>query len=242
MSKELFRECELKLRIESVQRQEELISVLNNLGYSQSNDITPTDYIVDTVDNSCKENNILFRVRSNIDVEKGKIIFTVKIKGDSEKFQDNLEIEVDSCCVDYEQVELLISVIKNSIGIELPKNIFSFTQMPLITKALYNLGFINCSLMQKKRKEYKGKISKVTFDIFPSPIGTYLEIESNNEEMLFETVHLLGLEDKKLEKRNYGQITKELARDKRFIIFNNLLFVDPQSGGPIYLQDVFTEL
>lgn len=133
------------------------------------------------------------------------------------------------------QSKCIVENVIQVTGIELPLSIFERFDIKKIFSDLLSMGFSKYEIMQKRRREYIGRKSKITFDTFPLSIGTYLEIETSNEEELFKIVDLLGLKIDDLEKRNYGIIVKEacdgiMGLDKRVVVFDNELLIDSEIG------------
>lgn len=235
MNKGATRECELKYKISTVEIREALISKLLENGYKYIETRIETDFIFDTAYNDCKKNHVLFRIRHISTGNSANIIFTVKIKKNAENFQDNYEIETNVKEKKLLQSKFIVENVRKVTGIELPLSIFECFEIKKIFSDLLNMGFSKYEIMQKKRREYIGRKSKITFDTFPLSIGTYLEIETTSEEELFKIVDFLGLKIEDLEKRNYGIIVKEaydgiVGLDKRVVVFDNELLIDSETG------------
>lgn len=62
-------------------------------------------------------------------------------------------------------------------------------------------------------------IKSCLFDIFPDPVGMFVEIEAGGEENLKSTVEKLGLMNCPLESRNYGQIIRETTAGNNRLMF-----------------------
>jgi len=232
------RECELKLKIRSQDILKNISQKMTYLGYKLINERIETDYIPDTKNFSCRKNNLLFRIRNISSSKINDVLFTLKVKQLSASFQDNIEIETYASHINLEHINLILTKVKDVTGIEIPSLISNSMYLRDIIKLLYDIGFIECTLIQKKRVEYMGELSKISFDSFPKPVGIYLEIEANNEKSLFETVQLLELNDQELEKRNYGQIIREATKGSNVCVFDDVLFIEPDSNTPTYLHDL----
>lgn len=220
------KECELKLKLESINDELRIMEKLNSLDYFIESEKLETDFIIDTVNHELKNRKILFRVRNiNID-DKFLIVFTVKIKGDSKDFQDNLEIETYSNDIIVENIEKMIKILTKQTNKFIDSNIFYMSDIENILEILHSNGYILTEIMQKKRLEYKGAFSNVCVDNFPNNIGTFLEIEANCEENLYKTIDLLKINEKNLEKRNYGKIIRNVMKDNKICIFNDYLLID----------------
>lgn len=153
--------------------------------------------------------------------QKMNILFTLKIKGTSNDFQDNIEVETFACDDNKDIANKITKYIKNQINIQIPNEIFNMDQLCDILKKLERIGLVPYNIVEKKRKEFVGRKAKVLFDEFPNPVGTYLEIEAGNETDLFDTIKQLGLEDKRLDKRNYGRIIAEATNGASKCLFDS---------------------
>lgn len=216
----LYRECELKYKIENDEiKSEKTILILKN-GYNFSGEVIETDFIFDTKEYLCKKSHLLFRVRkeNNLENNNSFILFTLKIKGISDNFQDNYEIEINSRNPCIYNMKLLIYELQKRIGIKLLEKVFLEKSIKNILLYLQVSGFLEYSIMQKKRSYFIGANSLITFDVFPDPMGTYLEIEATNENDLYKVVEMLKLDKMNMEKKNYGQLI--LNRNK-MIVFND---------------------
>ncbi len=91
MNGELYRECELKFKISNQEVENDLYKLILEKGYTYYKTVLQTDFILDTKDYSCKDSNLLFRIREEMDTNnKNSVwIITIKIKGRSKDFQDN---------------------------------------------------------------------------------------------------------------------------------------------------------
>ena len=104
-------------------------------------------------------------------------------------------------------------------GVELDESIFKITDVNKALNKLLCEGFIIKRAYQKKREAYSDKDTKVLFDIFPDPVGMFVEIEAGGEENLKSTVEKLGLMNCPLESRNYGQIIIETTAGNNRLMF-----------------------
>ena len=74
-----FHECELKLKIDSMEMKDAIITRMKNNGYIHREYSLETDYILDTEMKDLDKQ--LFRVRKYSNKEFEDLIFTIKIKG-----------------------------------------------------------------------------------------------------------------------------------------------------------------
>lgn len=212
-----FHECELKLKIDNHEIEDSLRHCLCKTGFEKTDFRTETDCVLDTADNAF--GNMLFRLRKITRDSSESLLFTVKIKGSSASFQDNMELEIAPETYNINDANVIIEAIQKKTGITIPTEVFAMKDRENIFLELEKIGICVQRTTQKKREEFTGNIAKATFDIFPDPVGTYFEIESDSEEKLYETIRMLNLENCPLEKRNYGQIVREATKGVKDFVF-----------------------
>ena len=228
MNNSMRRECELKYKILNEEVKNKLYKIIRQNGYTCSKSVLQTDIILDTNEYLCKKNNILFRFREEVDINTKDVFFlvTIKIKGISKEVQDNYEIEFIIDGYYNKSHDLAINELEKVTLTKLPSDIFVDKSIENIIFRLFESGFIKYSILQKKRKYYKGNGSPIMFDVFPDSIGMFLEIESSNVNELYNTIELLDLRREKMEKRTYGKIVLEKNQmcvfDKQFLM-NSML-------------------
>lgn len=212
-----FHECELKLKIDNHEIENSLRRCLCETGFEKTDFRIETDYVLDTIDNDF--GNMLFRLRKITRESSESLLFTVKIKGSSASFQDNMELELTPETYNIDDANIIIEAIQKKTGIIIPAEIFALKDRENIFLELEKVGIYVQRTTQKKREEFIGDVAKATFDIFPEPVGTYFEIESDSEEKLYETIRMLNLQNCPLEKRNYGQIVREATKGVKNFVF-----------------------
>jgi adenylate cyclase class IV len=208
-----FHECELKVKIDD-KFGAEIHELVIRKGYSLTDSRVETDYIMDIHDNSGGGN--LFRVRKINNKNGETILYTVKIKGVSTDYQDYTEYEITP---EEEGADIMVQLIKSVWGVDLDESFFKITDVNKALDRLICEGFIIKRVYQKKREEYSTNDSKVLFDIFPEPVGMFVEIEAGSEEGLKYTVVNLGLTNFPIESRNYGQIIKDALAGNNHLMF-----------------------
>lgn len=208
-----FHECELKVKIDDW-LSTELREIVVKKGYVLIDSRVETDYIMDTPEMALGKN--LFRVREIKNAEGNTVLYTIKLKGVSTDFQDYTEYEI---IPGKDDAAILTSLIKGMCGIALDESIFKITDVNEAVDNLLRDGFIIKRAYQKKREEYSSKNTKVLFDIFPDPVGMFVEIEASSKESLNSTVEKLGLANCSLESRNYGQIIREATKGNNRLMF-----------------------
>lgn len=218
----MYCECEIKLPIDSVESKNCLIKKLDHAGYLLTDSRMETDVIADTDDCKLRKNGILFRIREERSASNSRILFTVKVKKKSDSFQVNDEIEMFSDDFRENVMLEIVRIVCRYTGIEIPTEFFGILTIANVESQLSQLGFHVINVMQKKRVEYRNSASKITFDMFPEPIGSFLEIETYSEASLQETINSLQLDEKKTEKRNYGQIIREKVGDIQRLVFKDV--------------------
>ncbi len=214
-----FHECELKLKVCNQEIEKSLRCRLSKTGFTQTDYRIETDSVLDTINNTFGSKNMLFRLREIKRESLKSILFTVKIKGSSLFFQDNMELEVASDSFTLSDANIMAKTIREMTEILIPVEAFALKDRDAIISKLRENEIYIQRTTQKKREEFTGKESKVTFDTFPDPVGTYFEIESSSEEKLYATVRMLNLENSPLEKRSYGQIVKEATNGIKNFVF-----------------------
>lgn len=213
-----FHECELKLKIDDSEMENKIVSKIEYEGYVKSEQSIETDYIMETERRDFDKQ--LFRVRSYLSEEKEDLIFTIKIKGGAGTFQDNMEYEICVSQCEMGDAKTMKNLIKELTGIAVSERVFFERNVIEVLEILRKAGFYIKRVIQKKRNEYVGEKAKIMFDVFPEPVGTYLEIEAGSEEALKNEVKRIGVENLSLEKRNYGQIIREATNGKNRLTFD----------------------
>lgn len=216
-----FHECEMKFYITCVEKEKEFVNILLNQEYRHNQDRLETDYIFDTLSLDLKKNKVLFRVRVLKYMDKQEILFTIKLKGKSSKFQDSIEFETTSSDNNKDMVTKILDILREYTGITVSISIFRMHKLEDIIKSLQDSGFSPENIMQKYRTEYISNRAKILIDKFPKIEGFFIEIEANSEQILFETIKDLSLDMDLADKRNYGQIMSELSNDSKILLFDN---------------------
>lgn len=226
MNNGLVRECELKYKIQNTNIGHTLLDDILNNEFIFLGNCIQTDFILETRKHLCRKNNLLFRIRQEVDPISKNIflLITLKIKGMSKDFQDNYEIEyrpMDS--VIDQNLFLVINELESKTKIKLSPDYLFGCSFEKILSYLFKSGFSEYGVLQKKRRYYKKNNVLITIDVFPDIIGTFLEIEASNENDLYKTVDLLNLRRKEMERRNYGKIILEKYK---ICIFQEHLFMN----------------
>lgn len=216
-----FHECEMKFHMDNDEVIGSFIEILHNQGYKEQHDRFETDFIFDTYSETLKKEKVLLRVRSLVIMNVEDIFFTVKTKGGSSSFQDSMEFETNSSNFNAEMAQTITDIIYDKIGISLPKSIFEMNSINDIVHTFKSVGLTPANVVQKKRKEYTGINAKVLIDSFPKIQGFFVEIESDSEKKLFESIKELDLDMSLSDKRNYGQIIAEMTNNEKILMFDD---------------------
>lgn len=251
------RECELKYRINN-KTKDKLVQklVANDFQCVKSN--TETDFILDTEDRLCRDAGILFRIRiesSKEENQKSRIIITIKKKRnvlivqnndgniafqENNKFQDNTEIEFEVNSSKSNDITIGVEILKKATGCFVPEDDLRNGSVEILIKKLSQLGFSHIEILQKKRIYYKKNQVVVTIDHFPYIVGDFIEIETYNENDLYETVELLDLKSDELEHRSYGELILENTNGRCF--FSDKIIYDEIQRKWIGVHEIIDEL
>lgn len=208
------RECEVKFAITNTERIQTIQTILKENGFSIAPEQLETDFLPDTEDFLCRQNNLLLRFRSVSTVSKDDILLTLKIgKTNKNGFQDAQELEYYFSNINYNIFKAINSILQQATKHTLPTTIHSFQDLRQLQSFLSINGFPALRIFtQKKRTQFSKGTNHVTFDIFPKNIGTYLEIETRSPEELDAMIALLQLPKEQLELRDYGDIIKDIQQ------------------------------
>lgn len=215
-----YHECELKMKVFDENEEKKIIKNLKKMGHLGGRARLERDFILDNEKNSLKKRRILLRVREIAQDNKKEILFTLKIKGNATDFQDNIEIETFAGNKDEHTIKQILEFIEKEINVHISSSIFKMNEIADILKELRKIGIYSYNVVEKKRTEYIGEKTKASLDVFPVPVGTYLEIEAESKEDLFNAIEQLGLERERFDKRNYGKIIAEATNGARQCLFD----------------------
>jgi len=215
-----YHECELKLKIFDENEERKLIETLKKMRYSDGRARLEKDFILDNEEASFKKRKVLFRVREIAENNKKEILFTLKIKGNANDFQENIEIETFVGNKDEYTIKQILEFIEKEVNVHISNSIFEMNEIADILKELKKIGIYPYNVVEKKRVEYIGEKTKASLDVFPAPVGTYLEIEAGSKEDLFNAIEQLGLERERFDERNYGKIIAEATNGARQCLFD----------------------
>lgn len=208
-----FHECELKFRVESDMEKQAYQQRLLESGFEKEDEILETDYVPDTDQFECKKNGMVLRVRQ-ISGGKNDMLVTLKLRNQNDKIQDNYEVEFYKSQFDAKKLNEISRILNEYTGKKLPFGILEKEELLDIVGEMKRNGFSETRMLsQKKRTNYRRYQITVSFDTFPGSVGTYMEIEASNPEMLEKFVNDMDLEMEKVEPLNYGKLIQKKQQD-----------------------------
>lgn len=207
----MYRECELKFKIENEDEKKKLQKRAETLGFSCVGRGMETDFSPDVDGFLCRKNGVLMRFRS-LNMEDGKkdVLVTMKIKGTAQAFQEYFEMEYLFSAINQETAKKINERLQQVAGRTLPESIHEAKTFEELLEMVKAAGFSEHRiLLQKKRETYARENEKITFDFLPEGIGWYMELETNTPEKLKALVSAMELDMARAEAKNYGSILKE---------------------------------
>lgn len=209
------RECEVKFALTDIEKVTVIKTILKENSFIAAPEQLETDFLPDTEDFLCRQNNLLLRFRRVRNQTKNDILLTLKIgKTNKEGFQDARELEYYFSNIDYNLFKAINTILEQATNHTLPEAIHSFHDFRQLQSFLSTVGFPALRIfIEKKRTQFSKGTNHVTFDTFPKDIGTYLEIETRTPEELDNMIALLQLPKDQLELRDYGDIVKDAQRE-----------------------------
>ena len=231
-----MRECEVKIPLASAAFSLEMLYSLACLGAHLHDAREEIDLVLDTGDFAMRNAGLLLRyrrVKSNTD---SRILVTLKVSPNATPrarwFQEHEEIEFIGG--DTEHARQTSEVIRRKVysrtGLTLPVLNPPGTLAEWWSRLSMSCGSLAVrSLVEKRRVVLKGELSgsswEACLDLFPPPVGPYLEFETTNPHSLELLLEHVGVPDDVLDARTYGQIVRErteAATDKgsRVLVFD----------------------
>ncbi len=210
-----IRECEVKFALYGQETLLKFQSILLNNHFIAAPEQLETDFLPDTEDFLCRQNNLLLRFRQVRNETKDDILLSLKIgKTNKKGFQDARELEYYFSNINYDIFKAINTILEQTTKHTLPETIHSFQDLRQLQSFLGIISFPALRIfIEKKRTQYSKGTNHVTFDTFPKDIGTYLEIETRTPEELDYMIALLQLPKDQLELRDYGDIVKDAQRE-----------------------------
>ena len=170
-----------------------------------------TDITVDLPNFESKSKGIVIRYRI---ISVGRYLLTIKLKRQSNHCKEYVELEYSSDSDDSLAFSDIQCLLQKELGVVLPRIILEGKDVSenciYLINQLYDLGFTRCRMFsQKKRHEYKKENTAVCFDLFPSHIGAFIELEAFSEEKLIALKELMALPEHCRISKNYGKIIQD---------------------------------
>lgn len=234
------RECEIKYEITDDQELERIRNILYSNNFSEEEPRVESDLVPDVEDFLLRKNNLILRFRGIRNAKGFDILLTLKIgKTTTDGFQDAQELQYHYSRVEESTFAHINRILFERIGKVLPAEIHRFDNLEDLRTYLESIGFHRLrGFVEKKRTAYGHGTIVVTVDEFPQNIGTYIEIEAQTPEVLWETVALLQLPQDKLDARSYGAIISakrmalpESERDT-LVFLQNTARPSPKTSSP----------
>lgn len=203
-------ELELKYQLS-----EEAFSIyeekVRNAGFVSVGECLETDITVDLPNFESKSKGIVIRYRI---ISVGRYLLTIKLKRQNNHYQEYVELEYSSNSNDNLAFSDIQCLLQKELGVVLPRIVLEGKNVSenciYLINQLYDLGFTRCRMFsQKKRHEYKKGNTTVCFDLFPSHVGAFIELEAFSEEKLIALKELMALPEHYRISKNYGKIIQD---------------------------------
>ncbi|VED91028.1 Uncharacterised protein [Streptococcus equinus] len=203
-------ELELKYQLS-----EEAFSIyeekVRKAGFVSVGECLETDITVDLPNFESKSKGIVIRYRI---ISVGRYLLTIKLKRQNNHYQEYVELEYSSNSNDNLAFSDIQCLLQKELGVVLPRIVLEGKNVSenciYLINQLYDLGFTRCRMFsQKKRHEYKKGNTTVCFDLFPSHVGAFIELEAFSEEKLIALKELMALPEHYRISKNYGKIIQD---------------------------------
>lgn len=170
-----------------------------------------TDITVDLPNFESKSKGIVIRYRI---ISVGRYLLTIKLKRQNNHCKEYVELEYSSDSDDSLAFSDIQCLLQKELGVVLPRIILEGKDVSenciYLINQLYDLGFTRCRMFsQKKRHEYKKENTAVCFDLFPSHVGAFIELEAFSEEKLIALKESMALPEHCRISKNYGKIIQD---------------------------------
>ncbi|MGT2625670.1 CYTH domain-containing protein [Streptococcus vicugnae] len=203
-------ELELKYQLS-----EEALSIyeekVRKAGFVSGGECLETDITVDLPNFESKSKGIVIRYRI---ISVGRYLLTIKLKRQNNHYQEYVELEYSSNSNDNLAFSDIQCLLQKELDVVLPRIVLEGKDVSenciYLINQLYDLGFTRCRMFsQKKRHEYKKENTGVCFDLFPSHVGAFIELEAFSEEKLIALKELMALPEHCRISKNYGKIIQD---------------------------------
>lgn len=158
-----------------------------------------------------KSKGIVIRYRI---ISVGRYLLTIKLKRQNNHYQEYVELEYSSNSNDNLAFSDIQCLLQKELGVVLPRIVLEGKNVSenciYLINQLCDLGFTRCRMFsQKKRHEYKKGNTTVCFELFPSHVGAFIELEAFSEEKLIALKELMALPEHYRISKNYGKIIQD---------------------------------
>ncbi|MFD6443864.1 CYTH domain-containing protein [Promicromonospora sp. NPDC060204] len=213
-----MRECEIKFQIHDASSALDLTERLLDLdGTAYTGSREELDCVVDTEDHAMRAAGVLLRHRVVRRKDGVSELITLKTArpetaAGKRRFQDHEEIEFEADGSERaartsfhigDEVRRL-----SGVSVEVPRS--PVGTRAWLTTLRAQIGSLRVrALLEKRRSVFKGEGWEVCLDRFPSPMGSFAEIEATDPGTLLRVAGLLHLDPDAAETRTYGKILGE---------------------------------
>lgn len=217
----MIRECEIKFELHSELEKAGIQRELVKCGARACGARVEIDYVSDTEEYAFRSAGLLIRYRQIEREGESRALITLKVKGEGRTFQDNFEYEYDPRTLDgSSDREMIGQIIDVRCGIDLRSLLCDVEDLEMwidVSRGVYKMTKIR-SFVEKRRDLFRADRFLACIDVFPDPVGTYLELEATSPSLLEEAATRLSLDIALGDPRTYGEIVGQCnaGSDPRF--------------------------
>lgn len=215
-----MRECEIKIPLASTTFTLEVLHLLTGMGARLHDARDELDLVLDTDTFSMRKAGVLLRYRRVTSSTDRRVVVTLKVSpetGSQDRwFQEHEEIEFvgGETAHASRNSEVIRREVASRTGLTLPDLNPPGSIAEWWGRLSSSCGSLAVrSLVEKRRLVLKGELSgsrwEACFDLFPPPVGAYLELETTRPESLDQLLTRMGVSSDALDSRTYGQIVRE---------------------------------
>lgn len=213
------REVEIKVELQSAEEARALYDTALSVGFALEGDQTELDFVPDTPGYTCRKKGLLLRFRQVRRPDAPpRLLITLKIKNSASRYvQDTEELQFYIGEIDAMPMLAKINAVLNeSVHFTLPSALLEIVDFATAYRlAVEDLGLTaRRALVEKHRRTLRRGTSELSLDIFPEPIGSFVELETHTPDELWALVDELKLRYAPLDARYYGDIvnTKQAGK------------------------------
>ena len=218
-----MRECEIKIPLKSSGQALEYLFALVQRGAEVHGARDEVDLVLDTQDFVMRKAGLLLRYRRIVRDTTPTVLITLKVsptdRGDGSWYQEHLEIEFSDAEVKSAQLKSdeIRTIIHERTGLQIPDLSVPGTLSEWWGRLSDSLGTLSIrSLVQKRRVVFTGSLNdqkwEACLDLFPEPVGPFLELETESPELLKRLLDELGIDQRNTDARTYGQIVGDVTQ------------------------------